>query len=71
MIDSMAVLPVFLAFAGSAALGPVLIPVLTRLKMDQTERELGVKSHLQKAGTPTMGGIIFLIPVTVVSLIFI
>ena len=60
-----------IAFAVSAAAGPVLIPILTSLKMDQTERALGVKSHLKKAGTPTMGGIMFLLGITIASLIFI
>ena len=41
-------LPVIIAFALSAVMGPLIIPVLRRLKMDQTEREDGVKSHLKK-----------------------
>lgn len=71
MIQLTAILPVFIAFAISAVLGPVVIPVLNRLKMDQTERDFGVKSHLKKNGTPTMGGIMILISVTVTSLLFI
>ena len=54
------VLPVFLSFGVSAVLGPVVIPYLRRLKIGQTVREEGPKSHLQKNGTPTMGGILFL-----------
>ena len=50
----------FIAFAVSALLGPVLIPFLRRLKVGQTEREDGVQSHLKKAGTPTMGGLMIL-----------
>ena len=45
--------------------GPLIIPVLRRLKMDQTEREDGVKSHLKKAGTPTMGGVMILLSVVI------
>ncbi|HUM83211.1 MAG TPA: phospho-N-acetylmuramoyl-pentapeptide-transferase [Lachnospiraceae bacterium] len=71
MVDLTTVVPIFIAFAITAALGPFLIPVLQRLKLDQTERTLGVQSHLKKAGTPTMGGIIFLAGITVTSLIFI
>lgn len=41
--------------------GPLLIPLLRRLKFGQRVRTDGPKSHLKKAGTPTMGGIIFLI----------
>lgn len=36
-------------------LGPVLIPLLKRLKFGQCERELGPKSHLTKQGTPPWG----------------
>ena len=53
------VIPVLIAFAISVVLGPVIIPFLRRLKMGQTERTEGVQSHLKKAGTPTMGGVIF------------
>ena len=64
-------IPVLISFAGSLILGPVVIPFLRKLKMKQTEREDGVKSHLQKAGTPTMGGIIILIAVVITSLIYV
>ena len=64
------ILPVFISFVVSAVLGPVLIPFLRNLKLSQTERELGVKSHLKKAGTPTMGGILFLIGIAVTCLIY-
>ena len=52
-------------------LGPVVIPFLRKLKMKQTERTDGVQSHLKKAGTPTMGGIIILISVIVTSLLYV
>ena len=64
------VLPVLISFGISAGLGPVVIPILRRLKMKQTERTDGVQSHLEKAGTPTMGGILFLVSITVTSLAF-
>ena len=69
MIVSYAI-PILISFAVSALLGPVVIPFLRRLKMGQTERELGVQSHLKKAGTPTMGGVIFLAAILVTSLIY-
>lgn len=59
------VIPLFAAFAATAVSGRVLIPVLTKLKVGQTERAEGVKSHLKKAGTPTMGGIMILIGVLI------
>ena len=64
-------IPVLIAFVLSVVMGPLIIPVLRRLKMGQTEREDGVKSHLKKAGTPTMGGVIILLSVVVTSVIYI
>ena len=71
MADFKMVLPVLMAFAISVILGPFIIPYLRKLKMGQTERTEGVQSHLKKAGTPTMGGIIFLLSTTITSLFFI
>ena len=65
------VIPVLISFAISLVLGPIVIPFLRRLKMGQTERELGVQSHLKKNGTPTMGGASSLIATTVTSLFYI
>ena len=44
-MDYTVFLPVLISFALSVILGPVIIPILRRLKMGQTEREEGVKSH--------------------------
>lgn len=45
---------------------PILIPFLHRIKFGQVEREEGLASHKAKGGTPTMGGIIFvLVPVMI------
>ena len=54
------ILAIIIAFAISAALCPVIIPFLHRLKFGQQVRDDGPQSHLVKAGTPTMGGVIFL-----------
>ena len=43
-----------------AALGPVMIPVLHKLKFGQSIRDEGPASHMKKSGTPTMGGIMML-----------
>ena len=64
-------IPVWVSFALSAIMGPVIIPVLRNLKMGQTEREEGVKEHLKKAGTPTMGGVIILLSILITSLLYI
>ena len=70
-MDYKIIIPVLLSFALSVIMGPVVIPILRKLKMKQTEREDGVKSHLKKAGTPTMGGVIILTSIVVTSLFFI
>ncbi len=70
-MSSHVVIPVLISFAVSLVLGPVVIPFLRNLKMKQTERVDGVQSHLKKAGTPTMGGIIILIAVIVTSLFYV
>ncbi|MCD8152823.1 MAG: phospho-N-acetylmuramoyl-pentapeptide-transferase [Clostridiales bacterium] len=64
------ILPVLIAFAVTAILGPILIPVLRRLKVGNTERE-ELTSHQKKTGTPTMGGIMILVAVVVTSLIYV
>ena len=64
-------IPVLIAFILSVIMGPVIIPVLRKLKMGQTERVEGVQSHLKKAGTPTMGGVIILLAVVITSVIYI
>ena len=60
------ILAVLLGFIVALVLGPVVIPMLKRLKFGQTEREDGPQSHLVKSGTPTMGGIMFIIGAGVV-----
>ncbi|MCI8336717.1 MAG: phospho-N-acetylmuramoyl-pentapeptide-transferase [Peptococcaceae bacterium] len=57
------------AFIIAAALGPILIPIFRWMKFRQTIRSDGPQRHLAKAGTPTMGGIIFLLAF-VVSAVF-
>lgn len=54
----------------SVVLGPLIIPLLRALKFGQMVRSDGPRSHLQKAGTPTMGGLIFLIGITAVAYYF-
>lgn len=54
-------LPFAAAFAVTAAAGPVFIPWLRKLKFGQEIREEGPKWHQKKSGTPTMGGIMFII----------
>ncbi|MHD0398001.1 phospho-N-acetylmuramoyl-pentapeptide-transferase [Staphylococcus simulans] len=57
------------AFLVTAVLVPILIPTLKRMKFGQSIREEGPKSHMKKTGTPTMGGLTFLISIIVATLI--
>ena len=70
-MDYKVIIPVLIAFVLSVIMGPVIIPILRKLKMGQTEREEGVKSHLKKAGTPTMGGVIILGSIVLTSVLYI
>lgn len=56
------------AFAVALLLGIIILPILRKLKVSQQERAEGPKSHLSKKGTPTMGGIISIIAITLLSL---
>ncbi|WP_252229186.1 phospho-N-acetylmuramoyl-pentapeptide-transferase [Clostridium sp. ZBS15] len=58
-----------MGFVFSMVLGPIFIPMLHKLKFGQNIRSDGPKSHLKKSGTPTMGGLIFFISVSVTMLI--
>lgn len=70
-MDFTFVIPVLIAFVLSVIMGPIVIPVLRKMKMKQTERVEGVESHLQKAGTPTMGGVMILASIVITSLIYV
>jgi phospho-N-acetylmuramoyl-pentapeptide-transferase len=58
------------AFVMALVVGPIFIPVLTRMKFGQMVRDDGPQSHLKKTGTPTMGGIIIILPAAIVALAF-
>jgi phospho-N-acetylmuramoyl-pentapeptide-transferase len=49
--------------------GPVIIPILHKLKFGQNIREDGPKSHKIKTGTPTIGGLIFIFSIVATMLI--
>lgn len=57
------------AFVFTAFLGKLIIPVLKKLKVGQSEREDGPRSHLRKQGTPTMGGIMMMLTIIVFTAI--
>ena len=55
------------SFAISAVVGKFLIPFLHRLKFGQTILEEGPNWHKDKQGTPTMGGIMFIIGIVIAT----
>ncbi len=65
------ILAIIIAFAISAVLCPIVIPFLHRLKFGQQVREDGPQTHLKKAGTPTMGGLIILSSIIITSVFYI
>jgi len=56
-----------ISLAMAIALARILIPFFRRIKCGQPEREEGPESHKVKSGTPTFGGLIFLIPMVLVG----
>ena len=65
-----AIYALLLSAAVTMVSGPVLIPLLHKLKFGQSERKLGPETHLKKAGTPTMGGITFILGIVAATMIF-
>ena len=60
------ILATLLAFAVAVLLGMVYVPWLRKIKAGQEIKEIGPNWHMSKAGTPTMGGVIFIAAVTAV-----
>lgn len=56
-----------ISFVVSVVCGIIVIPILRRLKVGQIERDDGPQSHLKKQGTPTMGGIIMILVMLIMS----
>lgn len=69
LILTKAILSVMVGFIVAVIMGLVLIPVLKRINFGQRISEYVGESHRKKEGTPTMGGIIFIIP-TILSILF-
>ncbi|MGL4739607.1 MAG: phospho-N-acetylmuramoyl-pentapeptide-transferase [Sarcina sp.] len=69
LIDVRILTALIAGFIVSVIIGPFFIPLLHKLKFGQNIREDGPQSHLKKAGTPTMGGIIFIVSTAIVALV--
>lgn len=60
---------VVMAFAVSVIVALIIIPILRMLKVGQIERTDGPQSHLKKQGTPTMGGVIIIATIVILTLV--
>jgi len=65
-----AILGALTALMISFIIGPVMIKKLSRKKIGQSIREEGPESHYEKAGTPTMGGALILVAISISTLLW-
>lgn len=65
-----AILGALTALVLSFLIGPMMIRKLTEYKVGQAVRDDGPESHLKKAGTPTMGGALILVSISVSTLMW-
>lgn len=61
----------FVSFIATVILGCIIVPILKKKKIGQVVRDDGPKSHLQKNGTPIMGGIVIILVVTAILAFFV
>ncbi len=71
MTNDIMIVVAVISFLIAVILAPILIPVFRRLKFGQEIREIGPDWHKKKSGTPTMGGVIFILPILLCTLIFV
>lgn len=69
MMEQVIFFTILMGFLITVLLSPLFIPFLRRLKFGQSIREEGPQSHQKKTGTPTMGGIMILLSITVTTLV--
>ena len=60
-----------IGFFATLVIGPFIISFLGRLKMKQIQRDDGARDHLNKVGTPTMGGIMILMSLLLGSIFYV
>ncbi len=66
-----AVFAIMIGFLGAVILGLILIPILRKMKVGQRISIFVGDNHKKKEGTPTMGGLIFIIPTLLATLFLI
>lgn len=69
MLEQVIFFTIIMAFLITVLLAPVFIPFLRRLKFGQSIRDEGPESHQKKTGTPTMGGIVFLLSIIITTFV--
>ena len=69
MLTQNIILTLVLGFLTTVLLCPFFIPYLRKLKFGQSIREEGPQSHQAKSGTPTRGGIVILLSLTLATLV--
>ena len=69
LILAKSILGLMLGFVLSLIAAAILIPILRKLKVGQSVSRLINKRHLKKEGTPTIGGLIFIIPTIIIMII--
>ncbi|MEW9122302.1 MAG: phospho-N-acetylmuramoyl-pentapeptide-transferase [Thermotaleaceae bacterium] len=62
------IITIIVSFFITLVLGPIGIPILHRLKVGQSIRNEGPKSHMTKSGTPTMGGLIMIVALVITTM---
>src|SRR5579862_5049494 len=65
-----AILAVMTALSMSLLIGPSMIERLSRYQIGQVVRDDGPRSHLPKAGTPTMGGALIIVVIMICTLLW-
>lgn len=70
LVLTKAVLALMIGFILSIIIGLIIIPLLKKINVKQVESTYLSKKHESKSGTPTMGGIIFILPTIITMFIF-
>ena len=71
LVMTKAVLALMIGFVASVIIGLIAIPILKKINIKQVESTYLSKKHKEKSGTPTMGGIIFILSSLITMLILI
>ncbi len=66
-----AIFAIMIGFLCSSVLGLILVPLLKKMHVGQNISIFVGENHRKKAGTPTMGGLIFIVPTVLISIFLI